>query len=538
MGKVKIDPFVFWSSLIVICIATLTLVIFRGSAEPVLNKMMTGITHNLDWTFQFLTFGLFIVLIWLVFSKYGKVRLGSEPPEFSTFSWGAMLFCAGMGTSIMFWSMMEPMYYYMGPPFGIEPNSSAAAEWAVAYGMFHWGISAWALYALPTVTIAYSFFVKKNRSLKISTACRGALGKYADGPLGKIIDILVIWSLVGGLGTSLGLGVPMVSAVIGEVFGVQQSLTLSIIIIVIWTVIYSASAYMGLYKGIRKLSDWNVYLALALAVFVLIAGPTLFILSNFANSFGMMLQNFAMMSFSTDPINQGGFPQTWTVFYWAWFAATAPFIGLFVARISRGRTIRELIVHILLWGSIGSWIYFGIFGSYTLNLQLTGALDVISTLNENGGPAAIVSVLKSLPLDFIVLPFFAILGFIFLATSLDSATYILSAIATKELVGDQEPARWHRMLWGAVLAVLAISLLMIGGLEVIQTSSVIVSVPVILLYLLLTVSLVRWLKQDFPDALDEGTVKIQETFEQVEQKAVTEQKNPKIVLENIKEVKE
>ncbi|WP_240793313.1 BCCT family transporter [Psychrobacillus vulpis] len=498
MGKVKIDPLVFWSSLVVIVAATLLLVIFQDSAEPILNTLMTDITYKLDWAFQFLTFGLFVLLMWLVFSKYGNVRLGDEKPEFSTFSWGAMLFCAGMGTSIMFWSMMEPIYYYMGPPFGIEPNSNEAAGWAVAYGMFHWGISAWCLYAMPTVTIAYSFFVKKNHSLKISTACRGILGKHADGIVGQIIDILVIWSLVGGLGTSLGLGVPMISAVIGEVFGVQQSMMLSIIIIVIWTIIYCASAYMGLYKGIRKLSDWNVYMALGLAIFVLIAGPTLFILSNFTNSFGIMLQNFAMMSFSTDPINKGGFPQGWTVFYWAWFAATAPFMGLFVARISRGRTIRELITHILLWGSLGSWIYFGIFGGYTLNLQLTDTLNVADVLNNEGGPAAIVAVLKTLPLSKLVMPFFIVLGFIFLATSLDSATYILSAIATKKLVGNQEPARWHRMLWGAILAALAISLLLIGGLKVIQTSAVIVSVPVIIIYLLLATSLIRWLKQDYP----------------------------------------
>ncbi|WP_434400656.1 BCCT family transporter [Planococcus sp. 11815] len=507
MNKVKIDPVVFWSSLGVIVVATLALVIFRDTAEPVLNKMLTGITYNLDWAFQFLTFGLFILLMYLVFSKYGKVRLGDEPPEFSTFSWGAMLFCAGMGTSIMFWSMMEPMYYYMGPPFGYEPNSNQAAEWAVTYGLFHWGISAWSLYALPTVTIAYSFFVKKNHSLKISSACRGILGKHADGWLGKIIDILVIWSLVGGLGTSLGLGVPMVSAVIGEIFGVAQSLTLSIIIIAVWVVIYSASAYVGLYKGIRKLSDWNVYLALGLAVFVLLAGPTLFILSNFTNSFGLMLQNFAFMSFSTDPINQGGFPQSWTVFYWAWFAATAPFIGLFVARISRGRTIRELITHILLWGSVGSWLYFGIFGGYSLNLQLSGALDVLGVMNESGDPAAIVEILKSLPLSFLVLPFFAVLGFIFLATSLDSATYILASITTKELSAGQEPARWNRMLWGMVLAALAISLLLIGGLNVIQTSSVIVSVPVILLYGLLTASLLKWLKEDYHEQIGKGAEK-------------------------------
>lgn len=497
MGKVKIDPVVFWSSLIVIVAATLLLVVNRETAEPVLNNLMTGITFKLDWAFQFLTAGLFVMLLWLIFGRYGRIKLGEGKPEFSNFSWGAMLFCAGMGTSIMFWSIMEPIYYYTGPPFGIKPESTEAAEWSVAYGMFHWGISAWSLYALPTVTIAYSFFVKKNTSLKISTACRGVLGKHADGWLGKIIDILVIWSLVGGLGTSLGLGVPMISAVIGEILGMKQSLGLSIIIIAIWTVIYCSSAYLGLYKGIRKLSDINVYLALALALFVLITGPTIFILSYFTNSFGLMLQNIVHMSFYTDPISKGGFPQSWTVFYWAWFAATAPFMGLFVARISKGRTIRELISSVLLWGTVGSWLYFAVFGGYAMHLQLNDILPITDILEAKGGPATIVEVLKTLPLSKIVLIFFVVLGFIFLATSLDSATYILSAIATKELVGKQEPARWHRLLWGAVLAVMAVALLMIGGLTVIQTSSVIVSVPVLVVYLLLAVSLIKWLKQDF-----------------------------------------
>ncbi|OLS40089.1 BCCT family transporter [Bacillus sp. MRMR6] len=497
MEKVKIDPVVFWSSLIVIVAATLLLVVNRESAEPVLNSLMTAITYKLDWAFQLLTIGLFILLVWLIFGRYGKIKLGEGKPEFSNFSWGAMLFCAGMGTSIMFWSIMEPIYYYIGPPFGIEANSNEAAEWAVTYGLFHWGISAWALYALPTVTIAYSFFVKKQSSLKISTACRGALGKYADGWVGKLIDILVIWSLVGGLGTSLGLGVPMISAVIGEILGMEQSLGLSIVIVAIWTAIYCTSAYFGLYKGIRKLSDFNVYMALGLALFVLLAGPTLFILSYFTNSLGLMLQNIVQMSFYTDPINKGGFPQAWTVFYWAWFAATAPFMGLFVARISKGRTIKELISSVLLWGSLGSWLYFAVFGGYSMHLELNDILPVAQILNDSGGPAAIVEVLKTLPLSKLVLIFFVVLGFIFLATSLDSATYILSAIATKELKDQQEPARWHRLLWGAILAVMAVALMMIGGLGVVQTSSVIVSVPVIIIYILLTISLLRWLKQDY-----------------------------------------
>ncbi|KKB35481.1 BCCT family transporter [Bacillus thermotolerans] len=494
----KLDKTIFWPSILLVVIATFLLVIFRETAGPVLEGMLTGITYRLDWAFEFLTIGLFIILVWLMVGRYGRVKLGGidDKPEFSRFSWGGMLFCASMGTSIMFWSIVEPLYYYTGPPFGIEGGSAEAAEYAVSYGLFHWGISAWALYALPAVVMAYSFYVRKDPSLKISAACRGVLGKHADGFIGKVIDILVIWSMIGGLGTSLGLGVPMVSTVIGDILNIEPTLTLNLIIIVIWTFIFSASAYMGLYKGIRKLSDWNVYMALGLAVFVIIVGPTLFILSYFTNSLGLMIDNFARMSLYTDPINQSGFPQAWTVFYWAWFAATAPFIGIFVARISKGGSIRELVFNVLMWGTLGSWLYFGVFGGYAMNLELTGEVPLVDILTGESEQAVIVAVLNSLPMPLLVSIFFVILGFIFLATSLDSASYVIASVATKELHGNAEPARWHRLLWGIVLSALAISLTLAGGLNVVQTSSVLVSVPILIMYVLLAASLIKWLQVD------------------------------------------
>lgn len=495
--RARLDHWVFWPSIVVLLTLTLTLIFFQSSAEPFLNGILSGINTRMDWVFQFLTFGLFILLLWIAFGKYGKVRLGKGKPEFNNFSYGAMLFCAGMGTSIMFWSIIEPMYYFQGPPFGVESGSNEAAEWSVAYGMFHWGISAWCIYAFPTLVIAYSFFIKKNKSLKISQAVKGALGKYADGTIGRIIDILVIWSLVGGLGTSLGLGVPMVSAGIGHLFGIEQSVFLSIVIMIIWAIIYITSASLGLYNGIRKLSNLNVYIALVLAIFVIIAGPTGFILTYFTDSFGIMAQNFLRMSFYTDSISGGGFPQSWTVFYWAWFAATAPFMGLFIARISKGRSLKSLILHILGWGSLGSWLYFGVFGGYTMNLQQTGELDVIATMAEVGDASTIISVLETLPLSYIAILFFVILGFIFLATSLDSASYILASTASKTLEEGVEPPIWHTVIWGLIMALLSISLLLIGGLNVVQTSAVVVAVPVVIIYILLVVSLFKWLKEDF-----------------------------------------
>lgn len=495
MKSSAVDHGIFLPSIIFIVLISAGLAIFNDSATPILSWIMNAVNTRLDWVFEFLTFGVFIYLMYVAFSQKGKILLGEEAkPQFGDFSYGAMLFCAGMGTSIMFWSIIEPMYYLQYPPFQIEGNSKQAAEWALTYGLFHWGVSAWAIYILPTVVIAYSLYNRKTHSLKISQVCKDVLGRYADGWVGKVIDILVIWSLVGGLGTSLGLGVPMMSAGIGELLGLEHSTTLDIIIILIWSVIYLASAVLGLDKGIRILSNINVYLAIALAVFVLAVGPTSFIFSYFTDSFGLMAQNFIRMSFYTDPIYQSQFPQSWTVFYWVWFACTAPFLGLFVARISKGRTLQNVILHMLLWGSLGGWLYFAVFGGYTIHLQLNDILDVAKSMKDVGNPSTVIAVIKSLPFGDIAVVVFIILGFIFLATSLDSASFVLASISSKDDTIDKEPQGWLVIVWGLIMSVLAISLLLVGGLKVVQSSTVAAGVPILIIYLLLLASLHKWLK--------------------------------------------
>nr|WP_299244365.1 BCCT family transporter [uncultured Halomonas sp.] len=494
----RLDPYVFWPAIAVLLVITTLLATFQETLAPLMTQALSLITHQMDWVFEFLTFGIFIMLLWFALGRYGKIRFGGhgERPAFGNFSYGAMLFCAGMGTSIMFWSIIEPMYYYQGPPFQLEAQSADAVEWALTYGLFHWGVSAWCIYTLPTVVIAYSLYNKGNKSLKISQACKGVLGSRADGWLGRIIDIFVIWSLVGGLGTSLGLGVPMIAAGIGDIFGIGQSTQLSIIIILIWSVIYLTSATLGLEKGISKLSNINVYLAVTLALFVLLVGPTSFLFSYFTDSFGRMAQNFLRMSFYTDPIHKGAFPQSWTVFYWVWFACTAPFLGLFVARISKGRTIKSVIVNMLAWGTLGGWLYFAVMGGYAMHLQLSDVFDVVGSMAEVGDAQTVINVLNTLPLGKVVVVFFVILGFIFLATSLDSASFVLASTASIGEEDGEEPATWHTITWGILMAVLAISLLLIGGLKVVQSSTVIVAVPVLVIYSLLIISILCWLRQD------------------------------------------
>lgn len=491
-------------SLAAIVVIATFLVVNRETAEPFLNNTMTFLTHRFAWFFEWGTVIITGLALWLAFSPYGRIRFGTEEPEFSTLTWIGLLFTAAIGSSLMYWGFLEPIHYMMTPPFGIRPASPQAAEWALPYVMFHWGLNGWPIFCLPGLAIGYAYHIKRSNSLRLSSACRGFLGDRVDGWLGKAIDIAIIWGMVGGLGTSLGLGVSMVSRCVCEIFGLQPSLYVDLAVIVFWTILFSTSALPGLYKGIKLLSDINVYLALGLMAFVALIGPTSFILANFTNSLGIMLQNLVMMNFYTDPIQKSGFPQNWTVFYWAWWFANAAFMAMFIARISRGRTIRQIIVGECIFSSLGSWMWFAVFGNYGINLQLSGALDVTGILEKSGGPEAIVAMLRTMPFSGIIIPVFTALAFIFLATSLNSATYVMASMTSKDFGGTDEPAKWNIVLWGSILGGMTLILLMIAGtkaLRVVQTSAVFVAIPAVFVVILMTLSMMKWAREDFREEL-------------------------------------
>jgi BCCT family betaine/carnitine transporter len=494
-----IDKQVFWPALIVVVAAIVPLMAFPDQSSTILNRVMDFITQSFGFLFLWFTFACLAVLLWFAFGRYGSVRFGGPDvePEFRTLSWIAMLFCAGIGTSLLYWATIEWVYYYQAPPFGIEAETADAAHWAAMYGLFHWGPMAWALYCVPALPIAYAFHNRKIPFLRISQACRGVIGDRADGPLGKLIDVLFIFGLVGGTGTSLGLGTPILSESISTLTGVARTFALDAFVIVIWTAIFGTTVYLGMEKGIKRLADANVYLGFFLLAFVLLFGPTVFILDTFTNSLGLLATNFLKMSFYTDPVGASGFPQTWTVFYWAWWIAYAPFMGLFVARISRGRTIREVVGANLIWGSLGCWLFFATFGNTALHDQLNGTVPVIEIMNEVSPQAAIVAVVNALPMGFLILVLFVAMAFIYSATTLQASAYTIASVASRELVaGESEPLRWNRLFWALALGGMAIALMYLGGLRPLQTASLIVALPLIFVIALSVWSLLRWLKAE------------------------------------------
>ncbi|WP_158735718.1 BCCT family transporter [Alteribacillus sp. YIM 98480] len=504
MDKNIMDWPTFFGALLLLIVIAAPLVITPDYGEAVVTAANTFVTENFGVLYLLIGMVLFIFLLYIAFSRYGRIVLGSRGvvPEFNTLTWAAMLFAAGIGSSVLYWGTIEWAYYYTGPPFGLEAESAEAVEWATTYGIFHWGPIAWAIYCLPALPIAYFYYVRKRPVLKISEACRPVLKKYADGPVGIIVDILFMFGLLGGAGTTMALATPLIAQGVNYFTGIEPNMALNTVVLVISTIIFAVSSYSGLRKGIRILSNINLWLSFVLLGFIFIVGPTVFLGNTMFNSIGRLADNFFKMSMWTEPfagvggVEGTGFPEAWTVFYWAWWLVYAPFVGLFVARISKGRTIREMIVGTLVYGTIGCALYFGILGNFGLYLQLSGQYSVVDVLNEQGAPAAIIGTIAQLPASNLFVAIFVILAIIFLSTTFDSGSYILASVTQKEI--DDEPLRWNRLFWAFVLAAPSLVLMFLGGLETLQTASIVGGFPLIFIMVMLIISFTRAIKEDMP----------------------------------------
>ncbi len=502
MNKRLIDWPTFIGALSLLLLVTLPLVLFPESGKEFVDKANEFMTTQFGVLYLIVGLGIFFFLIYVAFSDNGRVKLGEEDerPEFNNFSWAGMLFCAGIGSSILYWGTIEWAYYYQGPPFGVEPGTKEAILWASTYGIFHWGPIAWAIYTLPALPMAYFYYVRKKPVLKISEATRPLIGKLADGPLGTIIDVLFMFGLLGGAGTTLALGTPMIAEGINALTGIPVTMVLKTMILILVTAIFAVSAYSGLRKGIKVLSDVNLILSILLLLFVLIFGPTRFLVETTTNSVGFLLDNFFHMSTWTEPFNTLGpyektnFPESWTVFYWAWWLVYAPFVGLFVAKISRGRSIKQMILGTIGYGTFGSILFFGILGNYGLHMQLTGKFDVVSVLNDQGAPRAIIEIIGQLPLSWVMIFIFVILAIIFLATTFDSSSYILASVVQKEV--DDEPLRWNRLFWAFALCLMPLVLMFVGGLSTLQTASIVGGFPLLFIMIMLGWSFMRASTED------------------------------------------
>lgn len=470
---------VFYISLVLIAVMAIWSVVFNDSFTVVSNAAFNFLTTDFGWLYLLSMIVFLVFIVYVAFGKYGNIRLGGDDsrPEYKNLTWFGLLFGCGMGVGLVFWGVAEPLTHYMNPSEGIEGATPAAADFAMKSFFTHWGILPWANYAVIGLALAY-FMFRKNKKGLISTILVPLIGeKRANGWLGKLVDILAVFATVAGVVTSLGLGTLQINAGLNYMFGVPSNLMVQIIIIAIVSVLYIASAVSGIEKGIKIISDTNLYVAIGLMIICFLVGPKIEVLNSFINGIGQYIGDFIPDAMRINAFADNSWLGSWRLFYWAWFIAWAPFVGVFIARISKGRTIREFVLGVVLVPAIASCIWGAIFGNLGINLAEKGKM-AIETLQEAVATpeVGLFVVLNEYPIGM-VLSVVAIVSLCaFFITSANSGVYVLSMLSTD---GAINPPNGRKILWGIIQSVMAIGLLMAGGLKPLQTISLAAAFPFI-----------------------------------------------------------
>ncbi len=488
---------IFVPSLVFAAATIILMLVVPDKAKELIDFIFYFFTYELGWMYLIAILVLLVFSLWIAFSKYGNICLGKEgeKKEYSNWSWTAMMFAAGMSVAVVVMGFAEPLKLLTAEPLGAAPFSADAYQYSHMYPQFFYGPIAWSIYGPASVAVAYSMYIKRDTVLRMSGACRPVLGKQTNGFLGVSIDVLVMLGMIGGVSTSLGLGTPAVTALIEHMTGIPQSTAMTIIVLIIWAILFSTSVFLGLDKGIKRLSDLNLYLLFGLLLVVFFITPINDWLYTWLNSIALVVDNIGLLTLGSTVFAQGTFTQDWTVFYWAWWLGFMPMMALFGARISKGRTIRQLIFGEIVYGGGGSMLVFGLFGYYSLHLQKTGRVDLVSIVQNEGQEQALIAILETLPFSQIMLVLVLVLIFVFLATTLDSTAYTLACVCTKKLKADEHPSRFNRMTWAIVLLLFALGLVLIGGLQTVQTASILLGFPLIFISGVIMVAVLRFFKE-------------------------------------------
>jgi choline/carnitine/betaine transport len=498
-GKRPVDKVVFGIAAAISVLFVVVGAVWPDGMAENTTKVLNWITDNFGWLFVLTSAGFVIFSAYLAVTRYGNIKLGPDDsePEFSTFSWVSMMFATGMGIGLMFWGVAEPLTHLNAPPLGEgEPGSPGAAESAMQYAFFHWGFHPWAMYAVIGLSIGY-FAYRKGAGNLISATFRPLLGDRAQQAPGKTIDVIAIFATLFGSATSLGLGALQITGGIDDVFGRGGgSKALAVVVIAVLTGCFVLSAVSGVERGIKYLSNANAIAAALLVFFLFVVGPTVFIMGTFTTTIGDYLTHLPAMSFNTGVYDSdasswlGG----WTIFYWAWWISWTPFVGMFIARISKGRTIRQFVVYVILVPSLVSFIWFAILGGTAIDLQLNQGWDPPTT--DTGGialEASLFDTLREFPWAGFTVALAVFLVAIFFVTGADAASIVMGMLSQN---GEEEPRRWLIVFWGVATGAVAAMLLWAGGLSALQTLVIIVAAPFMLVLIGMCVSLMKELRHE------------------------------------------
>ncbi|TVR92728.1 MAG: BCCT family transporter [Spirochaetaceae bacterium] len=477
----------------IISLSIVLALVALGALAPDLLDSSSALVHGFileRFGFAYLLAGIAFLGFCLVMAigPYGKLKLGAdeEKPQYGYFGWFSMLFAAGMGIGLIFWGVAEPLSHYIAPPAYLESGTPESAAFAMRYSFFHWGLHPWAIYIVMSLSLAY-FSFRRGMPPLISSCFYPLIGDHIYGFVGKSIDILAVFATVFGVATSLGLGALQIGGGLSQVFGIPSGMTTTLIIIVVVTILYLISSMTGLDKGIQILSRTNVFIALILLAAVAILGPTNFILDVFTDTLGAYLSQLLPMSLTTAPFEGFDWINSWTVFYWAWWISWSPFVGLFVAGISRGRTVREFVLGALLVPALLAFVWFSVFGGAALHMELRQGVDIASGAVADSSGALFV-VLGAFPLSGVLSILAVLLLSVFFITSADSATFVLAMMTSR---GSFSPPAAKRIGWGVVQSSAAAVLLLSGGLEALQRMAIVAALPFMFVMLFMMRSLLR-----------------------------------------------
>lgn len=496
-----VDKKILIPSVLFIILISIPFALYESETLDLLNSIFDAIVTNFGWGYIWYANILVLIGLYLAFSKYGKVVLGdpAEKPDFTLFQYSALLIAMGLGSTIMRTGMIQWADIANNPPIGIEAGSPESMLWGNSYGMFIWSLQTFSVFVMAAPAIAYIVHVKKRPMMRISEATRILFGdKFTDGLGGTLLDILFLVSILSGAAVTLGLGTPIITTNLAALLDTEVTFTMTMIVTIVWVFLFSISAYVGIEKGIKRLSVANIYLAAALALFILIVGPGIFIMDFFTETVGHLLSNYLTFSFFTEAtaIEQTSFIKNHLVFWFAYNATWAMLHSVFAARISRGRTVKEMILTYMVAPTALSWVATGILGGIGVHGQLTGDIDVLTLADENDPTSIIPVILETLPLSTIIIVLFIIIATIFLITTLDSTTFTIAAYTSKENMSEQDPSKFVRILVAVIITALALVLMQIGGLAPLEVVSGMMGIPIIAIQFILVYAAIKMMDRD------------------------------------------
>ncbi|MGB7843011.1 MAG: BCCT family transporter [Salinimicrobium sp.] len=510
MGLEVNGPVFFTSSIIIIISIALT-IIFHEQAEGYFDAIQAFVANNGGWFFVLCVNIFLIFVLYLAFSKFGSIRIGGKDaePEFKTLSWFAMLFSAGMGIGLLFWSIAEPVTHFMNPPLA-EGGTPAAAQEAMNFTFLHWGLHAWGIYALVGLSLAY-FTYSHGLPLTIRSVFYPVLGDKIYGKRGDIIDIFAVLATLFGLATSLGMGVQQIAAGLAHVFGIDSGITTQVVLIAVITLIATTSVVLGVDKGVKFLSEWNMRIAVLMLLLVVILGPTIFIFQSFVQNTGSYLFSFLEISTWTESYTGNNWQNGWTVFYWGWWIAWSPFVGMFIARISKGRSIREFILGVLIVPSLITFFWVSAFGSTSIQQALLGDQTILNAVDDNVATALFIF-LEGFPFSSVLNVIGVILIIGFFVTSSDSGSLVVDSLTSG---GKIDAPVGQRIFWALAEGTVAAVLLVGGGLQALQTASIVTGLPFAFILLFMCYSLYTGLRDEYLKTEEKNAQKELENYEEV-----------------------